>query len=173
MEAMERIADILQGAIVQAVIVFIIYLLVALAIFLDLWAGIRKAKARGEYRSSAGFRKTVDKFCRYYNMLLVVTVIDVLQMLLLGLLNHLYSYSVPVLPVITFLGAVFIVFIELKSVYEKNDQKEKAKVQQAAADLRRLLQDPGGREILAGLLELAQRNAPAPAGMDEQIETLE
>ena len=44
MEAMERIADILQGAIVQAVIVFIIYLLVALAIFLDLWAGIRKAK---------------------------------------------------------------------------------------------------------------------------------
>lgn len=168
---MEHIAEILHAAVLQGIIVLVIYLLVALAIFLDLWAGIRKAKARGEYRSSAGLRKTVDKFCRYYNMLLTVTVIDVLQMLLLGFLNHLYGYTIPVLPVITTLGAIFIVFIELKSIFEKNDRKEQAKIQQAAADLRRILQEEGGREILAGLLEILQQKAPAPAA--EQIEPLE
>jgi len=138
------LVEIFPTFILQLVVLLVIYLLVAVSIFLDLWAGIRKAKQRGEFRSSAGFRKTVDKFCRYYNMLLAVTVIDVLAMLVCGLLNHLYGYHIPVLPYVTALGAVFICFIE----------------QAAAADLKRLMQEDGARDILAAALAIIQQNRP-------------
>lgn len=162
------LVEIFPTVILQAVILLIIYLLVAVSIFLDLWAGVRKAKARGEFTTSTGFRKTVDKFCRYYNMLLAVTVIDLLQMLILGLLNHVYGYSIPVLPFITALGAIFICWIEIKSIFEKNDKKEQAKIQSAAADLRRLMQQEGAREILAAALAMVQESRP---GGDAQNET--
>ncbi len=162
------LVEIFPTVILQAVILLIIYLLVAVSIFLDLWAGVRKAKARGEFTSSTGFRKTVDKFCRYYNMLLAVTVIDALQMLILGLLNHVYGYRIPVLPFITAAGAFFICFIEVKSIFEKNEQKEKAKVQAAAADLKRLMAQEGGREILAAALAIVQESRPAQEQKPEE-----
>ena len=40
----------------QLIILTIVYLLVLFVIFLDLWAGIRKARKRGELRSSLGYR---------------------------------------------------------------------------------------------------------------------
>ena len=39
-------------------------------IFSDLWAGVRKAKKAGVYRTSDGYKKTIDKMARYYNMML-------------------------------------------------------------------------------------------------------
>ena len=154
------LANMIPHVITQLVILFIIYILVAVAIFLDLWAGVRKAKARGEYRSSTGLRKTVAKFCSYYNMLLAITVIDILQMLVVGLLDFEYGYTVPVIPIITAVGASFIGFIEVKSIFENNADKERAKVQAAATDLHRLMKEDGAKDILATALEIIQNKRP-------------
>lgn len=88
----------------QLLIVACLYALILFVVFLDLLAGIRKAKQRGEYRSSYGLRKTVDKICRYYNMVLVITAIDIVQMLAVVELNPQTSHTLPVLPFFTFLG---------------------------------------------------------------------
>ncbi len=93
-----------------------IYSLVLVVIFLDLWAGIRKAKQRGEYRSSFGLRKTVEKVGKYYNMIFTITVIDAIQMLAISQINAQVKNQFPVIPFFTFLGAVFVGFIELKSI---------------------------------------------------------
>ena len=61
-------------------ITFGIYLMVLLAIMADLWSGVRKAKKNGIARSSCGFKRTIDKVERYYNVMLALTVIDVMQM---------------------------------------------------------------------------------------------
>ena len=45
-------------------------------IFSDLWAGVRKAKKAGIYRTSDGYKKTIDKMARYYNMMLQLTIMD-------------------------------------------------------------------------------------------------
>lgn len=82
----------------QLMIIACIYALVLFVVFLDLWAGIRKAKQRGEYRSSYGLRKTVDKISRYFNMLLVITVIDTVQMLAISQLNPQTDHTLPILP---------------------------------------------------------------------------
>ena len=61
-------------------ITFGLYLMVLFAIFTDLWSGVRKAKTNGVARSSYGFKRTIDKVARYYNVMLALTVIDVMQM---------------------------------------------------------------------------------------------
>ena len=109
----------------QLIILTIVYLLVLFVIFLDLWAGIRKARKRGELRSSLGYRKTVEKIAKYFNLIFVVTAIDAVQM--------------------------------LKSVYEKSEDKEKAKIADAAAALGSALKNRETQGIVAAVLEYMER----------------
>ena len=48
-------------------------------IFSDLWAGVRKAKKAGVYRTSDGYKKTIDKMARYYNMMLPLAMMDTIE----------------------------------------------------------------------------------------------
>lgn len=60
-------------------------------------------------------------------MILVITSIDVVQMLAITQLNPQTNHTLPVLPFFTFIGAMFVGFIELKSIYENSEAKERAK----------------------------------------------
>lgn len=102
---------------------FGIYIEVFIMILADLWSGLRKAKQRGEVRSSYGYKKTIDKIARYYNALIALTVIDIMQMGGVWYLDGFYGWSVPIFPVVTLLGALGISLVEMKSIYEKADQK--------------------------------------------------
>lgn len=144
---------ILTSFKVPLLIVTFVYIAVLLFIALDLWAGIRKAKARGEYRSSYGLRKTVTKIAGYYNMLLVITVIDALQIVAITVLQ----VNLPAFPFFTLAGALFVGFIELKSIYEKNDAKQKAKVQEAAVLLSQIIEKSKDSDALNHLLEILKR----------------
>lgn len=153
----------------QLIMLTAIYVLVLVVIFLDLWAGIRKAKQRGEFRSSYGFRKTVDKIGKYLNMMLVITVIDSFQMLAISQLNsQADGGDIPVIPILTFAGAMFVGFIELKSIYEKNEDKEKAKMQEAANLAAQILRHSDTKEALAALAEFGRRPQE-----DKPIKTVE
>ena len=100
-----------------------IYLMVLLSVLADLWSGVRKAKKNGIARSSYGFKRTVDKIARYYNVLLALTVVDAMQMSSLWYLEKYYSYHWPIFPVVTLIGAIGICLIEIKSIYEKAEDK--------------------------------------------------
>ena len=50
---------------------------------------------------------------------------------------------------------------------EKNDKKEQAKIQAAAADLRRLMQEDGARDVLAAALAIIQQSKPDGDGSTE------
>lgn len=102
---------------------FGLYILVLIAILADLWAGVRKAKSIGKARTSYGFKRTVDKVARYYNTLLALTVVDCMQMGGIWYLDQFWQYSIPILPLITLIGAFCIGLIEIKSIYEKAEDK--------------------------------------------------
>lgn len=145
-----------------------IYILVLLVVFLDLWSGIRKAKKRKEFRSSYGLRKTVEKLAGYFNLLLVLTVIDAMQMLAVYHLNPQIAFNIPIIPVITFIGAIFIGIIECKSIYEKADDKDKGKYQDAAKLAGEIMKDQNAQAILSSLLEYLKNNNCDEPRIEEQ-----
>ena len=103
-------------------------------IALDFWAGIRKAKKRGDMIRSDKMKRTMDKVSRYYNAILAMLVVDGIQMsafvfmyLYLGWANA-YTF-----PVFTMLATLFVAAVEIKSIYEPADAKEKQEMKDVQA----------------------------------------
>lgn len=113
----------MEKIIIVLWILFAIYVLVLFAILADLWSGVRKAKKKGIARTSYGFRRTVEKLAKYYNALLALTVIDCMQMAAIWYLETYYNYKIPMIPIVTIGGAIGIAAIEVKSIYEKVEDK--------------------------------------------------
>ena len=101
-------------------------------IALDFWAGIRKAKLRGEPITSEGWRRTTYKISKYYNMLIPLMIIDIMQVLGFWYLNTYCGWHMILFPWLTFLGAIAIGCIEIKSIYEPADAKESKEMRQIA-----------------------------------------
>lgn len=142
----------------QIIVVCILYMLVITMVLLDLCAGIRKAKRVGTYRSSRGLRRTVYKIIHYFNMMLAMTCIDAIQIIACYMINIQTDKNIPLLTVFTILGCIFIGFIELKSIYESNEEKDRAKIEEAAKILKAMLADEKGKEVLTNISEFLNKD---------------
>ena len=128
--------DINLGSMIIVIwIAFAMYVLVFLAILADLWSGVRKAKIMGKARTSYGLRRTVEKMLKYYNLLIILSIIDCMQIVCIWYLDTYYKFSIPMIPIITIVGAIGIGLIELKSIYEKADDKELRKITELTGTL--------------------------------------
>ena len=78
------------------------------------------------------YKRTVDKVARYYNALLALVVVDCMQMAGIWYLDNYYDYHIPIFPFITLLGAFGVAAIEVKSIYEKAEDKERREMEQVA-----------------------------------------
>lgn len=125
------------------------YFLVLAAAAADLASGLRKARRRGETTRSRALRRTVDKLARYYNVLIVQTVVDAMQITAAVFLRTVEGYDVPTIPVFTLIGSLGMAFIEVKSIFEKGDDKEK----QQLAELVSLLESIADNDRLKRILE--------------------
>jgi hypothetical protein len=101
-------------------------------IALDFWAGIRKARLRGEPITSEGWRRTTYKISKYYNMLIPLMIVDIMQVAGFWYLNTYCNWSAPLFPWLTLLGAIGIGAIEIKSIYEPATAKESKELRQIA-----------------------------------------
>lgn len=129
-----------------------IYILVLIMVLLDLWSGIRKAKQRKEYASSYGLRRTFDKLAKYYNVIIALTVADLLQMGFLWHYNVTNNANVPLLPFVTAIGAFFVCFVEIKSICESADKKMKGQYQEAAKQISEVLKHKDKAAMIGALL---------------------
>lgn len=125
------------------------YFLVLAAAAADLASGLRKARRRGETTRSRALRRTVDKLARYYNVLIVLTVVDAMQITAAVFLRTVESYDVPTIPIFTLIGSLGMAFIEVKSIFEKGDDKEK----QQLAELVSLLESIADNDRLKRIIE--------------------
>ncbi len=125
------------------------YFLVLAAAAADLASGLRKARRRGETTRSRALRRTVDKLARYYNVLIVLTVVDAMQITAAVFLRTVEGYDVPTIPIFTLIGSLGMAFIEVKSIFEKGDDKEK----QQLAELVSLLETIADNDRLKRIIE--------------------
>ncbi|MDV4026216.1 hypothetical protein CMT52_17940 [Elizabethkingia anophelis] len=98
---------------------------VFLIVMADLWSGLRKAKKNKVVRSSYGLRRTVDKLGRYYNIMFPLLVLDAMQITAIWYLEEFYGYKIPLFPFISLIGAIGLSIIEIKSIYEKAEDKQR------------------------------------------------
>ena len=101
------------------------YCLVIIAVLCDLYSGVQKAKRLGVVRSSYGYRRTIDKTSRYFNILFGLSVLDLIQLGAIWYLNGFEDYDLPLFIWFTTIGVIFVCFIEVKSIYEKAEDKQR------------------------------------------------
>lgn len=130
-------------------LIIIEYSGVLFAIIADLCSGLHKARINNTPRTSRALRRTIDKIARYFNTLLALTILD--AMIIAGVI-YLQSSGIaalPVVPIFSMLGAIALTIIEIKSIFEKSE--EKGDLSQATKTIRELLESPSLKTFLSQL----------------------
>ena len=103
--------------------------LVIIAMAVDLVSGWRKAKQRGEERTSYLFSRSLTKFLIYEGILLISCCIDTL----IHFAWLQFSESTYLIPLATILLAVVLCAVEAWSVREKAEEKTRHRIDKALA----------------------------------------
>lgn len=134
----------------------IMWIIVLIAIIIDLISGLRKASQLGELHTSYGFRRTVSKMVQYYGLLSFAFMFDVLSSMVLPM------------PYFTMLASFFLVFIEAKSVLEKAKDKDRRKMNESIKDLAILFENKD--DLLKGVAELLKNSENKQKDKDDTNE---
>jgi hypothetical protein len=98
----------------------VLYACVFLSVIVDLFFGVRRARKLKIIRTSYGYRRTITKLTGYFGLMIMFSITDVVASVLFKM------------PYFSVVGAIGIVLVEAKSVFENLRQQEKsiAEVQQ-------------------------------------------
>ena len=126
---------------------------------LDFWAGIRKARQRGEKIRSDRMQRTLQKLSRYYNAILAMLVVDCIQVSAFVFLHIYNGWTLWTLPVFTLRGVGFTAAVEIKSRLEPADAKE-AKEMKEVAELAKAIAEHRGniKEIAEAIAEYLNKS---------------
>ena len=91
----------------------ILYACVFLSVLIDLFFGVKRAKRLKIARTSFGYRRTITKLTSYFGLMLMLSIADIATSIIFKM------------PYFTVIGAIGIVIVEAKSVYENLKQEEK------------------------------------------------
>ena len=145
MEILNGIGNMLLIAVATMLVVFI-------AMMVDLASGLRKAKIRGELRSSQALKRTFTKFITYEGGMVIALCFDIL--IHMSRLPQLFGLEVIAgIPVIMCLVGAFLCVVEFISVREEADQKTRKKMSDAAELLNSLLANDNLKEMFRAALE--------------------
>lgn len=133
-------------------IMLLMYIAILALILADLWAGVRKAKKRGEYRTSDGYKRTIDKIARYYNMTFAMSLIDVVQVSIIFFLYYFYEVDIWMIPWFTLFATGYVAWVEVHSIWEPADIKEKKQQQDYTKALLAVIEQYGGAEKVIEML---------------------
>ena len=113
----------------KLIALFIIWFAVIVAVSIDLYFGVKKSKAIGDFVHSYGLRQTVKKLTYYLALMAFMLLLDTLSPL--GLVHEVFA----VLPLASSLCAIALVVTEFISVKEKADQKFVKRTSEVANEL--------------------------------------
>lgn len=156
--------EILNGIGNMIIIAIMAMLIVFFAMMIDLASGLRKAKIRGELRSSQALKRSITKFITYEGSMIIALGVDMLVHM--SKLAQMFRLDIVYgVPVITCLVGVFLLAVEFMSVREKADQKTKKEMSEAAALLAKMLENDNLKEVFRVALE--QQNTQRKEVCDE------
>ena len=95
-------------------VLVVLYACVFVSVIIDLFFGVKRAKRLKIVRTSFGYRRTVTKLTGYFGLMLMLSIADVAASVIFKL------------PYFTVIGAIGIIMVEAKSVFENLKQEEKS-----------------------------------------------
>ena len=95
------------------IVLVILYAGVFISVLIDFFFGVRRAKRMNIARTSSGYRRTISKLANYFGLMLMLSIADIVASVVFKM------------PYFTVAGAVGIVLVEAKSVFENLKQQEK------------------------------------------------
>jgi len=106
----------------------VLYSCVFLSVLIDLFFGVKRAKQLKIVRTSFGYRRTINKLTSYFGLMLMLSIADIAASVVFKM------------PYFSVLGAIGIVIVEAKSVFENIKQEEKS-VEEVQKTLLKLLEN--------------------------------
>lgn len=91
----------------------VLYSCVFVSVLIDLFFGVKRAKQLKVVRTSFGYRRTITKLTSYFGLMIMLTIGDIVASVVFEM------------PYFTVIGAIGIVLIEAKSVFESLRQENK------------------------------------------------
>ncbi len=150
----------------MTIIAIMAMLIVFFAMMIDLASGLRKAKIRGELRSSQALKRSITKFITYEGSMIIALGVDML--IHMSKLPQMFGLDIVYgVPVITCLVGVFLLAVEFMSVREKADQKTKKEMSEAAALLAKMLENDNLKEVFRAAMEQQNQKAQAQPAEEE------
>jgi len=96
------------------IVLAVLYACVFVSVFIDLFFGVRRAKRLKIARTSFGYRRTITKLTSYFGLMLMLSIADIAASVIFKM------------PYFTVIGAIGIIIVEAKSVFENIRQEEKS-----------------------------------------------
>ena len=152
---MEEMKDVLEQFVrdhlyVHLLLIVLSVAAVLLAMAVDFFTGLQKARRRGVARTSQGLKKTAAKATKYFTPYMVLVGIDLI------------SCVVVPFPAFSMLWAAYCVYCEFKSVREKSWQK--AEIEKAGRTMSVIIEN---KEDIARLAAEILFNKEKEGGKDE------
>lgn len=129
----------------------VVFVLVFLAILVDLASGIYKAKINNVLRTSKALRCTINKFIQYEGSIVIAFSIDVC-LNLSQLWTFIKAIDLNAIPIVSLLMGAYLCIIEIVSVRENADTKVK-KREKAVIDGAKKLVKAVGTEKMKELIK--------------------
>ena len=117
----------------------VLYSCVFVSVLIDLFFGIRRAKRLKIVRTSFGYRRTITKLTSYFGLLLMLSIADIAASVIFKM------------PYFTVIGAIGIVIVEAKSVFENIKEQEKG-VEELQLLLQKLFENKEEIQVLISFL---------------------
>jgi len=129
-----------------SIVLVIFYACVLAAMLIDLFFGVKRAKSAKVARTSYGFRRTVNKATTYFGLLIMLTIADILASIIFSM------------PYFTAVGAIGLVLVETKSVFENIREKDKSVEEIPKALLELYKHKDSIKDIIGFLNETGKKN---------------
>lgn len=127
-------------------------------IALDFWAGIRKSKKRGMRIYSDKMKRTVYKVSRYYNAILAMMVVDMIQIAAFIFLWKFNGWNLYTFPIFTLIAVIFVGAIEIKSIVEPADAKEERELKEVTELAKAIAEHKSdSKEIAEAIIEYLKK----------------
>ena len=135
------IIDYLEGdyktLITTLFVVCFTWIVVIVAMLIDLYFGVKKAKELGEATSSEGFRRTINKATYYFALMGFAFLFDIFDVVT----PYFFPHPLGSVPFVSIFVALGLVFTEAKSVREKAEDKARRRTDESFKKILELMQN--------------------------------